>query len=247
MTKPDYIFVEETNSTNDLLRVKLKESNLPELQVAYTDFQMAGRGQTGNSWESEKGKNLLFSVLFYPQHIALEQHFIMSELIAVSVAEVLNEITPGFQVKWPNDIYFGEKKIAGILIENTFQGNSIKTMVAGIGININQKTFKSNAPNPVSLFQITGKVFERQLILDKIIDKMADYYQTADLETIRTKYFSLLYRKNGFHLYQTDSHIFSARIKNIYPDGKLELETEKGEMLGFYFKEVEFLRENYPD
>jgi BirA family transcriptional regulator, biotin operon repressor / biotin---[acetyl-CoA-carboxylase] ligase len=238
---PDFIFIKETSSTNDLLKQKLKDTVLPEFQVIWTDFQSSGKGQTGNSWESGKGKNLLFSILFYPKHIPIEEHFIVSQIVSISVVDVLNEITPGFRVKWPNDIYFGEKKIAGILIENTLQGNLIKNMVVGIGVNINQKIFISNAPNPISLLQITGKIFNKKLILDQITDKIIYHYTESNFKTIRKLYFSLLYRKEGFFTYRADNQIFNASIRNIYPDGQLELLMETGEIKKFYFKEVEFV------
>jgi BirA family biotin operon repressor/biotin-[acetyl-CoA-carboxylase] ligase len=139
------MYLRETRSTNLVLKEMLREYELPEGFVLRTDFQSAGKGQPGNSWESEKGKNLLFSVLLYPQHIAIDQQFILSQLVSVAILRTLNSFCAGFSIKWPNDIYFGDKKIGGILIENSLQGSKLNTSIVGIGLNINQKTFRSDA------------------------------------------------------------------------------------------------------
>lgn len=234
------LFLDEIGSTNQLLREMVRSANLPEFQVVYTGFQSAGKGQTGNSWESEKGKNLLFSILFYPTHISIEEHFILSQLVALSVVEVLNDITSGFQVKWPNDIYFGDKKAGGILIENSLQGNKISSTVAGIGINVNQTIFRSDAPNPVSLIQITGKELNIEELLEKICERIELNYKFTPFDDLRKSYINFLYRGKGFFPYKTEDETFYACIKNIAPDGKLTLETETGEIKEFYFKEVAF-------
>ncbi len=238
-------YIEEINSTNNLMREMVRKEKLPEFQVVYTGFQTTGKGQTGNSWESERDKNLLFSILFYPTHISIEEHFILSQLVAFSVVEVLNEITSGFQVKWPNDIYFGDKKAGGILIENTLQGSKISSTVAGIGINVNQAVFRSDAPNPVSLFQITGKELNREELLEKICERIELNYKFSTFDHLREKYISYLYRGKGFYPYKSENETFNASIKNISPDGKLTLQTETGEIKEFYFKEVEFVRRNF--
>ena len=238
----DKIYIEEIDSTNNLLREMVRKERLPEFQVVYADFQTTGKGQTGNSWESEKGKNLLFSILFYPVHISIDEHFILSQLVALSVVEVLNEITSGFQVKWPNDIYFGDKKAGGILIENSLQGNKISSSVAGIGINVNQAVFRSDAPNPVSLFQLTGKELNREKLLEKVCERTELNYKFSTFDKLREKYISCLYRGKGFFPYKTENEMFNASIKSISPDGKLTLQTETGETKEFYFKEVEFVK-----
>ena len=135
------MYLRETRSTNLVLKEMLREYELPEGFVLRTDFQSAGKGQPGNSWEAEKGKNLLFSVLLYPHHIAITEQFILSQLVSVAILRTLNSFCTGFSIKWPNDIYFGDKKIAGILIENSLQGTKLNTSIVGIGLNVNQKIF----------------------------------------------------------------------------------------------------------
>jgi len=233
-------FIKETHSTNDLLREMLRKENLPEGSVVYTDFQTAGKGQTGNSWESEKAKNLMFSTVFYPRQLPMDQLFLISQLVSVAMKRVLDRYTEGISVKWPNDIYWNDKKIAGILIENSLQGNKVKSVV-GIGLNVNQRIFRSAAPNPVSLQQITGKSLNRKQLLQQIIATILELYSGLNAKQIRSEYEQMLYRKAGFYNYKADTETFRAKIITVHPDGQLELETEAGERKGFYFKEVQFV------
>ena len=239
------MYISQTDSTNSTLRTMLLEQNLPEGFMIRTDFQTSGKGQKGNSWEAEKGNNLLFSILLYPTQLAIEKYFIISQLVSIAIKNTLDKYADGFSVKWPNDIYYFDKKIGGILIENVIQGGRIKSMIIGIGLNINQKTFESDAPNPVSLIQITGKTTSKTRILTEIYERIMELYHEMDEATIGKIYSASLYRKNGFHLYNADGEEFKARIIKVYSDGKLELETSDGEIKGFYFKEVAFV--NPPD
>jgi len=234
-------FIKQTLSTNALLWEMLHEKSLPEGMVVYTDFQSSGKGQIGNSWESEAGKNLLFSMVLFPHQIPPDQLFLLSQLVSVAIKDVLDRYCKYISIKWPNDIYWNDKKLAGILIENSFQGNKIKAVVTGIGLNVNQMIFFSDAPNPVSLKQISGKSLNRKHLLNEICQHILDLYATLDVEKIRNKYAESLYRKDGFHSYCTENETFQAKISDIHPDGQLELETESGEQKYFYFKEVQFI------
>lgn len=236
------MYLRETRSTNLVLKEMLREYNLPEGFVLRTDFQSAGKGQPGNSWESEKGKNLLFSVLLYPQHIAIDQQFILSQLVSVAILRTLNSFCAGFSIKWPNDIYFGDKKIGGILIENSLQGSKLNTSIVGIGLNINQKTFRSDAPNPVSLRQITAKNQRRKNILQDVLNNIYELYSKMDVDTIRNEYFENLYRRVGFYTYRDNKGLFEAELAGIESDGCLKLKTRTGEIRAYYFKEVAFVQ-----
>lgn len=233
-------FIPETFSTNALLWEMVRKELLPEGFVLHTDFQTAGKGQIGNSWESERGENLLFSMVLYPQRITMDQLFLISQLVSVAIKNALDIITEGITVKWPNDIYWNDKKLAGILIENSFQANKVKTVI-GIGLNVNQNTFVSSAPNPISLRQITGMTVERTDLLENICRNIIDLYTELNVEDIHARYAQMLFRKDGFHVYKSENELFMARIIAVQPDGQLELETEAGERKGFYFKEVQFL------
>lgn len=235
------LFIESTVSTNDFLRELSRQKQLPEGFLVHTDFQTAGKGQPSNSWESEKGKNLLFSILLYPQNIQINKQFIISQLTSLAIKHVLDQYAEGFSIKWSNDIYWNDKKIAGILIENSLLRDKIDKCIIGIGLNINQEIFQSNAPNPISLKQIIGKETDRKQILSDIHIELLNLYHELDYSKLQTKYHQSLYRKDGFHPYidtATKEH-FLARIERVEPDGKLILITKKGEQREYYFKEVQ--------
>ena len=233
--------ISETNSTNALLWEMVRGNKLPEGFTLHADFQTAGKGQIGNSWESASGKNLLFSTVLYPVHIAPDEQFLVSQLVSIGIKRVLDEYAKDITVKWPNDIYWNDKKIAGILIENSLQGNRIKAVVIGIGLNVNQKEFLSKAPNPVSLLHIIGKRQNRKKLLERICKSIFELYEELDTDKIRSEYAKALYRKDGFHAYSTDTESFRAKIITVCPDGQLVLETDKGDRKEFYFKEVKFI------
>ena len=234
-------YTKQTHSTNVLLWEMIREKSLPEGFVVQTDFQTAGKGQVGNSWESEASRNLLFSMVLYPQRVTVDNQFLLSQLVSLGIKKALDEYTDGITVKWPNDIYWNDKKLVGILIENSLQGTKIKSSVIGIGLNVNQKVFVSNAPNPVSLLQITGRRQNRKLLLTKIRQNIQKLYTELSVTKIRAEYAEALYRKDGFYAYRANDETFQAKIISVHPDGQLELETEAGERKGFYFKEVSFV------
>ncbi|MEI7503175.1 MAG: biotin--[acetyl-CoA-carboxylase] ligase [Paludibacter sp.] len=235
------LFIKQTPSTNTLLWKMLREETLQEGFVLHTDFQTIGKGQIGNSWESADGKNLLFSMALFPKKIEPSEQFLISQLVSLGIKKTLDEYIGDITIKWPNDIYWNDKKIAGILIENSLQGRKINHSVIGIGLNVNQTEFESDAPNPVSLQQITGEIHDRDIILDSIYLNILDLYNNLDKEKIREKYSNALYRKEGIHSFREEQKEFQARLFAVHPDGKLELETVDGEYLGYYFKEVSFI------
>lgn len=238
---PEVIRLEETVSTNSLIRSLLKERTLPEGSLVVTNFQTAGRGQSGNSWESETGKNLTFSLVIYPEIILANEQFLISQIAALSVKETLSAYTDNIRVKWPNDVYWNDRKICGMLIENDLIGNTIYCSICGIGMNINQKEFISNAPNPVSLTQITGQEYD----LDEILTRLRHHFYQLYLallqgkkESIRKQYRESLYRGSGFHRYQDENGTFEAEIQDIEPTGHLLLRLRDGETRRYAFKEV---------
>ena len=160
--QPRIIRLEETTSTNNYLRGLVGKESLPEGSIVVTEYQTAGRGQVGNTWESEPGKNLMFSIILYPDFLPANRQFLISQIAALSVKETLDAYVDGITVKWPNDSYWHDQKICGMLIENDLTGHSLYCSVIGIGININQREFLSDALNPVSLVQITGREYDRE-------------------------------------------------------------------------------------
>lgn len=241
------IHIQETDSTNNYLKKLLLSQSLEEGTVVYTDFQTAGKGQRGNTWESEQGKNLMCSIVLYPDMIKANEQFIISQIVSLAVADTLNKYTSDIAIKWPNDIYWKEKKICGILIENSLEGDTIKKAICGIGININQTTFRSNAPNPVSLKQITDYDFDLNTILDELQHNIAYYYnklKNGDFDFIIRGYKATLFRREGYHLYNDGMSDFHATIKDVKPNGILVLTTQEGQDRHFAFKEVAYINKS---
>ena len=235
------ISLPETHSTNDLLRQRLRSERLPEGTIISTDFQTAGKGQVGNTWESEAGKNLLFSIVLYPEHIEIEKQFIISQIISLAIKNTLEQYTSDICIKWPNDIYWKDKKIAGILIENSLQKGKIQFSIIGVGLNVNQTEFISDAPNPISLAQITGREYNREEILLQITSEIKKLYTEMDTDKIHTSYLTSLYRNKGWHSFRAENETFEAQIAAIKADGMLELKLKDESVRGFYFKDVEFV------
>ncbi len=182
-------------------------------------------------------------MLFYPQCVEINRQFILSQMVCTAVAETLIGEGIDAKIKWPNDIYVGDQKIVGILIENSIGQQGIESCVTGIGINVNQTEFDS-APNPVSMRQITGKQYDIEALLSALKNNLFTRYQQlcSDEESlILADYKRLLYRKNGYHLYKTETETFRAKICHIHANGRLELELENGDIRFFLFKEVSFV------
>lgn len=238
------IHLAETNSTSNWLRQWLDNDDVPSYSSVSADFQTAGRGQYGNSWESEKGKNLLISFVVRPLELDIHQQFYLSMAIAIAIAESISKYISIVKIKWPNDIYINNNKIAGILIENTLRGSIIYDTIIGLGLNINQTKFISDAPNPISMKQITNTEYDIQTIADEILLKIQQYMLLVDnkkWKEIKQKYMSLLYQyDNCFHTFCTDTNKFEAKINDILPDGRLVLIDKDQNKQYFYFKEVKF-------
>ena len=191
------IKLESVDSTNNYTSKLLADNKLTEGTVVLAGYQNSGRGQINNTWESEPGKNLLMSVILYPEFLPVQQQFLLSKVVALGVRDMLAKFVDEVKIKWPNDIYIGDKKIAGILIENSIMGYTIGSSVAGIGININQEVFLSNAPNPVSLFQLKGNFFDLDELFGILCEKIELWYVrlcNAQLDLINNAYVDSLYR-----------------------------------------------------
>ena len=230
----EIIHIAETDSTNRWLRERGSEGDM----VVVADYQTAGKGQGTNSWESERGKNLLFSVLYHPQRIPANRQFHISMAVSLAIADALGEHIGDVSIKWPNDIYWRNAKICGILIENRLLGQTIRDSIIGVGINVNQRQFHSNAPNPVSLWQIHGHETDLELLLQSILDKFTLYINKKE---IKTQYLHQLYRRKGFHPYADKEGSFMAEIVDVEDDGHLLLCDDNGQQRRYAFKEVSFV------
>ena len=243
--KPLFCFFDTVTSTNSHI-VQMPSELLKHGFCISVDKQTQGRGQQSNSWTSESKKNLLFSVLLRPTKFEPSDQFLLLQLVSVSVA---NFLTPLLQdevtIKWPNDIYVGDRKLAGILIENNICGYELSRSVVGIGLNVNQMHFPAKIPNAVSLKMLTGKSYNRLDILEGLVQQILDDYDAFDInnaEELRSKYSSKLYRRLGYHPFKrADGSRLKAKISGIEPQGVLVLEKRDKSIEQFYFKEVSYV------
>ena len=227
----NYIGLEEAKSTNTYLLEHA--SSLPDRTVVYTWRQTAGRGQKGNSWESEPGMNLAFSLLLKQPPVEVRKQFCISEAVSVAICDFLSQFTGDFKVKWPNDIYWRDRKLCGILIENRLSGEFVRDSIIGVGLNVNQTQFLSDAPNPVSLCQITGHEHDREALLHNVAERF-----TLDVDA--EEYRALLYRRHGFHAYRDADSDFEAELITVEDDGHLLLRDRNDRQRRYAFKEVQF-------
>lgn len=239
------IFYENLPSTNTLASQLLNGEEQQEGTVIYTDYQSAGKGQQGSSWESCKGKNLLFSIILSPFSIIPEDQFILSMAISLGICDFLDHNLEEIKIKWPNDIYVKDDKIAGILIENSILGNTLKSSIAGIGLNINQESFSDTIPNGVSMKMIRGKEYDLELCFKEVLLQLDQRYKQllyGDRNIIRAEYLARLYKLNEWHLFRKEGSEFKGRIINVLPTGKLKIEEETGRKVEFSFREVEYVK-----
>ena len=253
-----------TASTNDDAR----DEKYREGDVVWADFQTAGRGQRGHEWHSRKGENLTFSVVLEPLFVPIAEQFSVSEVVALSLVDMLAEYGIEAKIKWTNDIYVGDKKIVGILIEHSLAPTSLRRTVVGVGIHVNQTEFDASLPNPVSMAQLLGRELDAEGVLQCFLTHLQRNYEllreikneelriknssNSQLSTLNCqlngeshlheRYNALLYRKNEFHTYALpNGERFNAKIVGTAPSGALRLERKSGEMKDYLFKEVEFI------
>lgn len=238
------IKLREVDSTNNYLSKLLKESHLAEGSIVSALYQSKGKGHGTNSWESEKGQNILISLILHPHFLPIDKNFLLSKAVSLGIANYTLTKSNYIKIKWPNDIYFKDKKLAGILIENTIQGDMLSKSIVGIGLNINQTLFTSDAPNPVSLKQITNKTYSVDQEIIRLRNSIRFFYEklkNRKFTEINSDYLKCLYRYNETHTFKKDNELFKAKITGISDFGYLQLLTEHGKKLEFDFKEIEFM------
>ncbi len=235
----------ELDSTNAYIMREAENLEAPVMILAHT--QTAGQGQRGNTWESEPGKNLTFSIFYRPDRLPPMAQFSMSEAVALGVVDFLAAHDIDAKVKWPNDIYVGDRKICGILIRHSILGGVVSSSVIGVGIDVNQKEFFSDAPNPVSMWQLTGKEYELSLMEKEIAELMEQRLKLIrtedDRRALHKEFMGKLWRGDGALYPFTDvatGEIFMARIEDIASHGPMTLRLEDGTARTYAFKEVVF-------
>lgn len=225
------MYINSTNSTNTLLKELIAKGQEPE--YIYAGYQTAGRGQTGNSWESEKDKNLICSILLPPD----KNLYFLNIAVGVAILRVIGE---DFTIKWPNDIYWQDKKVAGILIENAIIGNEIRYSIAGVGLNVNQTEFKSDAPNPISLKQICGQEYDIERLMSQLFEAVQKVLNEPE-QDVWSYYKSHLYRRKGYWPYEDKNGRFEAAIQDVLPTGEIVLRDQQGQQRIYHFKQIRYV------
>lgn len=241
-------------STNDWLKTEAAKNKPPEGMVVRADSQSAGRGQFGSRWESETGANLTLSVLLYPNWLPAGQQFYLSMAMALGVREAVEKILaaapqtplPAVRIKWPNDLYIDDRKVGGILIENTLAGASLQTSVAGIGLNVNQIAFPADLPNPGSLALAMQRNFDADEMAECLFECLERRYLQLKANrkaNLKSDYLAALYRLDTPAFFQktTDATVFEGRISGVSEEGLLQISMADGQAAFFDLKQIRFL------
>ena len=225
-------------STNAYLQNLLNEGVDIVDNIIVTDFQTSGKGQGKNIWQSEDGKNLLFSVALDMSFLKAENQFLLTQIVSVTMINVLKKYLPeeSLFIKWPNDIYFNDKKIAGILIKNEIKGMMMGTSIIGIGLNVNQTSFDENLPNPISMKMITGNDFDLKLILNDICQQLRANSQWP----IVNSYIKHLYRYQQWASYEHEGVVKEMMIIGYDQFGRLILKEKNDHEVVCDLKEISF-------
>ena len=233
------IKLDATDSTNDYLRQMILDTALTTPTVVWSMFQKKGKGQRGNVWTSPRGKNLMFSLYIPNLSRNADQLFSINKIVSVCLADWLLSLQiPNISVKWPNDILSGDKKLAGILVESSVQKSTTKSIIIGMGINVNQIQFPQ-LPNATSMRLSTAKSYDLNTLLLSFLPKLIEglIHPGKDWDTA---YHQSLYGLNQNRRFMSGKYEFYGIIRSVTPDGKLVLETETGEQL-FEVKELQFV------
>lgn len=227
------------------------------------EFQSAGRGQRGNRWLSAPGDNLMFSILFKPLYLKAVDQFVFSQACSVGVARYLKgKGLDGVRIKWPNDVYVGDRKVCGMLLENTLKGDTLAVCIAGIGLNLNQRVFPPELPNPVSLilamesqnprgghlmpFSLRG---ELPVLLDEIFGLYRRIGEDGHVPGLDGEYESMLYRKGVLSQFEETEYYTGGEVRRFAgkilgvdrKTARLLVEHEDGRVAKYYFKEIRYL------
>lgn len=232
----------ECGSTNSLVKELRSTRQLCDKTALVTEFQSAGRGQGKNVWNSNAGENLLMSI-YKEFEMPVDKFFLLTIIVSIALHELLNELNIQSCIKWPNDIYVGEKKIAGILIENCLVSGVISNSIIGIGLNVNQTKFPEWILNPISLSMISGKTYNFDKLIEILLRKVEDCIDLVkeNESMLFDKYNNLLFKKGIWTKYSVNGNIIKGQIHCVLSDGRLIMEMENGEIEEFLFGEISYI------
>ncbi len=240
------IRLKELLSTNGYASEQLREANPSDFTVYLAESQLQGKGQKGNSWESESGKNLTFSIILRPYFLPIPQQYLLSKVVCLGIVQMLSTYIEGVHIKWPNDIYVHDKKICGILIENQIRGMELASSIVGVGLNVNQEMFLSDAPNPISMKQLTQTTYKLNEVLQELLLSVQAYYEklkdSKNISTINAEFLKHLYRIGEWHCFTCGNELFEGRIDGVNEIGQLQLTHKNdGQQRVYNFKEVAYM------
>ena len=239
-----YTFLPEIDSTNSYLSGILNNISLPEGATVHALKQRAGRGQKGSVWESEEGKNLLLSILFYPSFIEPKEVFLLNKTYSLGVYDFAKQwLKKNIFIKWPNDIYFGKMKLGGLLIENSINASRITSSILGIGININQKKFSSDLINPISFALIKNREFDLEELFNSLCSCIEHRYlqlKNGAYKKIDEDYHSSLYSLGEWKKFVSNNICFDGNIQGVDENGRLIVQTTESEIKKYDLKEIKY-------
>ena len=235
--------IDETTSTND----EARDAKYRHGDIVWAERQTAGRGQRGHTWTSPEGENLTFSMVLEPRFLPVGEQFLLSEAVTLALTDTFAAYGIDTRIKWTNDIYVGDRKLVGILIEHNLTGDRLSRTIVGIGVNVNQTRFDPSLPNPSSMCLETGCEYDRQEVLHRLGDCLAARYEQlekGDREALQADYRRRMYRLGERHRYRyPDGRTVEAVLRGVRPSGELLLELPDGRTEGYLFREIEFVIE----
>ncbi|MDO7849354.1 biotin--[acetyl-CoA-carboxylase] ligase [Hymenobacter sp. M29] len=224
-TGQQLIWLPACPSTNSEAQALIVQNRASEGCTVITDFQSAGRGQRGNQWEGAPAENLMLSVVWQPTFLAAAQQFRLSQAVALGVHDWAAKLLgpdPKLRLKWPNDLYYGDQKVGGILIENTLSGPKIQYSIIGIGLNINQQEFAVRTAT--SLAKLTGRVYNRAIVAARLLEFLERRYlqlRAGQTDQLRQDYLRVLYRYQETHFFEVNGQTVLGQIVGVEEDGRL--------------------------
>ena len=243
-TGQQLIWLPTCTSTNTEAQSLIVQNRASDGCTIITDFQTAGRGQRGNRWEAAPAENLMLSVVWQPTFLAVAQQFQLSQAVALGAhdwAAALLGTNPKLKLKWPNDLYYGDQKLGGVLIENSLSGTKIQHSIIGIGLNINQQRFA--VPTATSIGQLTGRAYVREVLAARLLECLERRYlqlRAGQVGLLRQAYLQALYRYQETHLFSVGGQSVSGQIVGVEEDGRLAVAIA-GELRRFGMQEIRYL------
>lgn len=248
--RPDTLFVGQQlewlpscPSTNSEAQLLIGQNRASEGCTVITDEQTAGRGQRGNTWEAAPGENLTLSVVLQPTFLAATNQFVLSQAVALAVhdwAGALLGSDPALKLKWPNDLYFKDQKLGGILIENTLGGAKIQHSIVGMGLNVNQQLF--GVATATSLARLTGRRYQLPVVAARLLECLERRYlqlRAGQVSALRQAYLRVLYRYQETHPFEVAGRVVPGQIMGVHDDGRLVVELN-GELRRFGMQEIRY-------